>query len=208
MRKIFLALLLLGACVTFPETWEDRFRSEFDFNHVDARTPVHQIAVRFPCWLDSADEGEVLTAIDEYWDMTVEMYPGAVTFPIQEYMVYIHDAPGAFVLGNEGRQMWCHGWTVGRVWVVSWSWHLDDKGRPDGIRMHDPLMALPHEFFHSIFEWEKAWGDPGHMFFGEVSFLLAMIGMNAPEVDLSWASVDAVKRFRYVPWCCPQPNAK
>jgi hypothetical protein len=184
------------------EAWERRFNEEFNLAEVHSKTPKYHIPVRFPCWLADKDKPDVLLGIDRYWELMMDHYPWAAAhFPVSEYTVWIHNARGAFVAGNEKRQIWAHGWCRGKFLIVAWSWDYDDQGRPFRLASKNFLDPLPHEWFHAIFDIQKTWADPGHKYFADVAAIMMMIALESPTVELSQDSIMAARYYSYVPWC-------
>jgi len=204
-------LVGLPACctITTQPTWEARFLEEFDFSDgPHAYTTRHKIPVRFPYWLQlkASDGNQVLAAIDSYWDIVCECYPWVVqNFDPSGVTVWIHDAPGAFVVGDDQRQLWAHGWAIGSYAIVAWSWNMDGMGRPAGIRDRDPLSPLIHEWFHHILAKRYSWADPTHVYFSsmEVAETIAMGENSSIRVDLSSEAREALSNYRYWPWSIP-----
>lgn len=196
-------VLLLAGCT---ETWQTRFRKEFDWNKPIYKTKIG-IKVAPPTWLAQEDIPKLLDYVDMQVKWLAQSYPWVRNnFDFGQYVIWIHDAPVAFIAGTPGEHAWVYGWAQGKYLMVAWGAERDEQGRPTGPSTQHLLPALVHELFHAIFHEQYGWGDPGHCFYfpmGDVKAAMMITTANAMlSKPIVWSrkTIDGFRKYKYFPW--------
>jgi len=194
--------MLLAGCT---QTWQTRFHKEYNWNKPIYRTPLG-IQVAPPVWLDKADYPKLFNYIDTQVKWLVQGYPWAKNFDFGANVIWIHDAPVAFIAGTPAEHAWALGWAVGKYVVVSWTADRDELGKPVGPATQAMLPALIHEYFHLILKEQYGWADPGHCYYypsSEVRSTMVLAAMNAQlakPIEWSKKTVEGFRKYKYMPW--------
>lgn len=205
LAYLTLLFIIIGSCAA--PSWRDKFEEEFEWDKPYAVTEEFNVKVAYPKWLAKEDIPTVLRVVDHYIAALNHYYPWAAeNFDYTRYTVWIHESLGGFVAGGRDWNVWARGWQIGKFLVVAWDYSYDFEGHPDGVGTRDILPALPHEYFHAIFQEQYGNADPGHFLYfpnTDVQRAMAMSRMASPEVELSESTIEGAKRYIYFPWVVP-----